>query len=146
MVTEKFLSDVIARSQSMAIMMRQMVAGSFCLLVEDINEYAPVERLLAAYHTDYRIARTVEDVISTLTEDADKVICVVLDLHFGKDLGEEVIQEVERINQKIPIICHTPMTELGSGVKERYPRVNVVLKGDSMYDLISALGLSPTGV
>ena len=140
MVTDKMMRDVMQQSHSVSVVSRQMVKGSFCLIVENghKNDF-PVDVLLERSGVEYRIASTIDDVISVLHEEPEKVICAIVDFS-GHD-GEEVIQQIERHAPRVPTVCHTGSWGDGQRISEKYPRVNVVLKGDSMYDLLSALGI-----
>ena len=146
MVSDKAYRSVVQARQTVSIVNRQRVDESFCLLVEDDESCAKaVGALLKAHGFDFKVVQKTDDAISVVHENPGKVICAIVDLHLRNKEGEEVIQEIERFAPEIPTICHTGDAAAGEEIHEKYPRVNVVLKGASMSDLLSALGFRYAG-
>lgn len=142
MVSDKALAKVSRVTQTMTIVTRQSKKDSFCLVVEDNLDYASVvTAMLSYYGMPSKSVSNSDDAMTILHEDADKIICAIVDLELGETNGEDVIREIGRIAPKVPTVCHTGSSVMGGFVHDKYPRVNVVLKGSSLNDLVEALGI-----
>ena len=140
------LRQTVRDSQAIRIACRGVEDGAFCLIVEDDRDASTLlENILFTHNYNSKSVNTIEDAISTIHEEQKKVMCAIIDLHMGADDGVEVLREIERSAPEIPCIIYTGDTKAGAIAHEQFPRANVVMKGSSMYALLSAFGFTYDG-
>lgn len=134
----------VKNCQHLMVVCRQAIEGGYCLIVEDDFPTAKIiEKVIRGNGIESRIVDSAEDALTILHEDSEHVISVVVDHKLvGNGNGEEVVQDLERNYKGVPYVFHTGDSKAAKEIAEKYPNANVIMKGESMFDLVNSLGFS----
>ena len=124
--------------------LRQMTrAFGPILIVEDDAHIADLLKRIVEFHgLKAKVTNHVDDAMTYIHENHDKIRCVVLDLHLRGEEGEQVLQFIETKHSRVPYLVYTCDMKAGHAIEEKFPRATVLKKGDSIQKLVEALGFN----
>jgi len=89
------------------------------------------------------LASSADDAITCLHEKGGDVICAIIDIKTnGSGNGVDVVHEIEKHHNDVPYIVHTRDAIDATDLSRKFPRANVILKGDDFGLLLHALGVA----
>jgi len=116
--------------------------NGYILIVEDDRAISRIcMHMVKAHHHKVKWVSTVHEAKQTIIEDSNNIQCVLVDLTLPDGDGEEVVELIETEYKKLPYIVYTADREKGRMLSAKYYRACVVLKGESLDNLVDALGL-----
>ncbi len=138
------LDGYIRAGNRLRVIIRHAIAGGFVLVVDDDDSVCLFfETMIKNAGLGARHVDNVADAQTVLHDNADKIICVIVDLNLrGCDDGEDVIRDIERNYPKIPYIVCSGARKKTQRITNHFPRANVFHKGESIDGLLRALGIS----